>query len=172
MRLQDVLADQANYAHRIMEMAVGDCPDEIWRAQLPNAKIVSASSVYAHTVFSEDGILNGMVRGTTPVYYADGWADKIGVKMPQGSIEDGWDPQYDLATFREYAQSVYKASSAYIESASDEELERMVDTGFAGVQPVRSIFGNILLWHAATHQGEISALKGVQGIHGLVMTSH
>jgi hypothetical protein len=33
--------------------------------------------------------------------------------------------------------------------------------------PVRSLVTNILAWHVATHQGEISALKGVQGFNGL-----
>jgi hypothetical protein len=36
--------------------------------------------------------------------------------------------------------------------------------------PVQSFIANILAWHVATHQGEISALKGVHGLNGLVMT--
>jgi hypothetical protein len=36
--------------------------------------------------------------------------------------------------------------------------------------PIKAFVGNILLWHIATHQGEISALKGVRGINGLVFS--
>jgi hypothetical protein len=36
--------------------------------------------------------------------------------------------------------------------------------------PVRSFVADLLAWHVATHQGEISALKGVQGLEGLVLT--
>jgi hypothetical protein len=36
--------------------------------------------------------------------------------------------------------------------------------------PVRSPVANILAWHVATHQGEISALKDIQGFNGLDLT--
>jgi hypothetical protein len=36
--------------------------------------------------------------------------------------------------------------------------------------PVRSFVANLLAWHVATHQGEVSALKGVHGVNGLDLT--
>ena len=51
---------------------------------------------------------------------------------------------------------------------TDDDLERVVDLKFAPPMSIRSFFGNVLAWHAATHQGEVSALKGVQGVDGLV----
>jgi hypothetical protein len=45
-------------------------------ACLPGAKINCIGAIDAHTVFSEDGILNGALRGVTPVDFTGGWADK------------------------------------------------------------------------------------------------
>lgn len=156
--------------HHTLEAAVADCPAETLARKLPDSTINSIGAIYAHTVFGEDGMLNGLVRGQTPVYYAQGWAGKIGLEMPQGSMEPDWNVSLDLDLFREYAQHVYAATYQYLDTASDEDLDKIVDAGFAPPMPARSFMANLLAWHIATHQGEISALKGVQGLNGLVLT--
>jgi hypothetical protein len=135
--------------------------------KLPGSTINSVGAVYAHTIFSEDGILNGLIRGGAPVYFAGGWATKCGLEMPKGGMEPDWDVTLKLDVFRQYAAAVYRATDEYLAAASDAELDRVVDPGFAPPMPVRAMFANVLAWHAATHQGEISALKGVQGVNGL-----
>ncbi len=90
--------------------------------------------------------------------------------MPQGGLEPDWAPLMDLAPFREYAAAVYRATDEYLAQATDAELARVIDAGFAPPMPISTFVGNIMLWHVATHQGEISALKGVQGINGLDMS--
>jgi hypothetical protein len=153
-----------------MESAVGDCPPGMVSKKLPDSTVNSIGAIYAHTIFSEDGLLNGLIRGQTPVYYSGGWAEKIGVEMPQGGMDPDWDPSIDLGLFRDYAQAVYQATDTFLANATDDELEKVVDPGFAPAMPVHSVVANLLAWHAATHQGEISALKGVQGLNGLVFT--
>jgi hypothetical protein len=138
--------------------------------RLPGATITSIAAIYAHTIFGEDGLLNGMVRGETPVYYKGGWSEKIGIDMPQGGLEPDWDVNMDLGLFRKYAADVYRSTDEYLASATDAEFERIVEPGFAPPMPVSTFVGNVLVWHVATHQGEISALKGVQGMNGLDMT--
>jgi hypothetical protein len=156
--------------HGILDAAIGDCPPAVLAKQLPGAKINSIGAIYAHTIFGEDGLLNGLVRGTTPVYHAGGWAQKIGIDMPKGGLEPDWTPSLDLGLFRQYAAAVHKSTDEYLESATDADMARIVNPGFAPPMPVSAFFGNILIWHVATHQGEISALKGVQGLNGLVMS--
>lgn len=156
--------------HGTLEAAVGDCADETIARKLPGSTINSIGAIYAHTVFGEDGLLNGLVRGQTPVYFAQGWAEKVGLEMPQGAMEPDWKVSLDLGLFRQYARKVYDATYQYLDTASDEDLDKIVDAGFAPPMPARSFMANILAWHVATHQGEISALKGVQGLDGLVLT--
>jgi hypothetical protein len=156
--------------HDIMEAAIGDCPSEIVARKVPDSTVNSIGAIYAHTIFSEDGLLNGLIRGDKPVYYSGGWAEKVGVEMPKGGMEPDWLPSLDLGLFRDYARAVYHSTDAFLTNASETDLDKIVDAGFAPAMPVQSFIANILAWHVATHQGEISALKGVQGLNGLVLT--
>jgi hypothetical protein len=163
-----MLRQQMQTMHNYMETAIADCSPGVLSNRLPGATINSAGAAYAHTTFSEDGLVNGLVRGTTPVYYAQGWAQKIGIDMPKGGLEPDWDVNFDLGLFRQYAAAVYRASDEYLASVTDAELARTVDPGFMPALPISAFFADVLVWHTATHQGEISALKGVQGVNGLV----
>lgn len=168
--VRTTLREQMQVLHATLEAAIGDCPAGAVAQKLPGSTINSIGAIYAHTVFGEDGLLNGLTRGQSPVYFAGGWADKVGLEMPQGGMEPDWTVSLDLDTFRQYAQAVYQATDEYLATVSDDELDKIVDAGFAPAMPVRSFVANILAWHVATHQGEISALKGVQGLNGLVLT--
>lgn len=168
MDARTTLRQQMESLHGTLEAAIGDCAPETVAKKLPGAKINSIGAIYAHTIFGEDGLLNGLIRGSAPVYFAGGWADKIGLEMPQGSMEPDWEITLDLDVFRQYAAAVYAATDEYLANASDADFEKVVDAGFAPAMPVQSFVANILAWHVATHQGEISALKGVQGLEGLV----
>jgi hypothetical protein len=168
--VRTTLREQMQALHGTLEAAIGDCPPDTVAQKLPDSTINSIGAIYAHTVFGEDGLLNGLMRGQTPVYYAGGWADKVGLEMPQGAMEPDWNVALDIGLFRQYAQAVYQATDEYLASVTDDEFDKIVDAGFAPPMPARSFVANILAWHVATHQGEISALKGVQGLEGLVLT--
>lgn len=170
MDAKTMLREQMNALHGVLEAAIGDCPSESLTKKMPDSKINTIGAIYAHTVFSEDGMLNYMVRGQAPVYMAGGWAEKIGVAMPQGTMEPDWAVDIDLGLFRQYAAQVYEATDQYLDTVTDEELARVIEPGFAPPMPVLSFIATILAWHVGTHQGEISALKGVQGLEGLVLT--
>jgi hypothetical protein len=170
MDVKTTLREQMEALHGTLEAAVRDCPADAVARKLPGSTINSIGAIYAHTIFGEDGLLNGLVRGGKPVYFDGGWASKVGLDMPQGGMEPDWSVTLDLNLFRQYAAAVYKATDEYLQTVSDAELDRIVDPGFAPPMPVRSFIANLLAWHVATHQGEISALKGVQGFNGLDLT--
>jgi hypothetical protein len=73
----------------------------------------------------------------------------------------------NLPAFREYAKAVYRATDACIATLSDADLERKIQTGFMGERTIAFIVSNVLAWHVAEHNGEIAALKGVQGLTGV-----
>ncbi len=163
------LRRQLTAMHGFLETAMEDCPAAILNTRIPQSTINPAGAIYAHTVFVEDAFLNGVVRGQAPLYVADGWSQKLGLEMPPVTMPEGWEITIDLARFRPYASAVYAATDQYLASISDHDLDRLVDAGPAGTLPARDVIGNLMVWHVATHQGEISALKGVQGMVGLVM---
>jgi hypothetical protein len=164
------LREQMQSLLATLEAAVGDCTGETASKKLPGSTINSVGAIYAHTIFGEDGLLNGLMRGQTPVYFTGGWADKIDLEMPQGSMEPDWNISIDMDLFRQYAREVYGATYSYLGNVTETDFEKTVDAGFAPPMPARSFMANILAWHVATHQGELSALKGAQGLNGLVLT--
>jgi hypothetical protein len=168
--VKTTLREQMQSLHYTLEAAVGDCSGDTVAKKLPGSTINSIGAIYAHTIFGEDGLLNGLVRGQTPVYFTGGWAEKIGLEMPQGSLEPDWSISIDMDLFRQYAREVYAATYQYLDTVSDADFEKTIDAGFAPPMPARSFMANILAWHVATHQGEISAIKGAQGLEGLVFT--
>jgi DinB family protein len=167
---QAALRQQVAGAHDILEQTIADCSQDALDKNLPGATITSIGSIYAHLVFSEDGILHGMLQGKPPIYRGQNWASRTGVQMPEpGGFSPEWarTVRMKLPAFREYAKAVFAATDAYIGGLSDADLDRKVQTGFVGEQTVAFVIGNILAWHAAQHTGEIAALKGVQGLKGL-----
>ena len=170
MTLQAVLRQQLAGAHDLLEQTIADCPQDALDKNLPGATITSIGSIYAHLVFSEDGIVYGMLQGKPPIYRAQNWASRTNVEMPE---QPGLTPEWartvrmKLPPFREYAKAVSAATDAYVGGLSGADLDRKVQTGFVGEQTVAFVLTNILAWHAAQHTGEIAALKGVQGLKGL-----
>ena len=166
-----VLRQQLSGYHAILEQTMDDCPADALDRTLPGATIGNIASVYAHTVFSEDQILHGMLQGKPPLYRAGGWAARTNIDMPATDmLTEEWAraaKKMNLAAFREYAKAVYAASDAYVAGLAEADLDRKVDTGFVGEQTVAFVIGNVLAWHAAEHNGEIAALKGAFGLKGL-----
>ena len=170
MNAQALLQQQLAGYHDILEQTIADCQQETLDKNLPGATITSVGSVYAHVVFSEDEILHGMLQGKPALYRAENWASRTGVAPPStADFKAEWarTVKMNLPAFREYAKAVYGATDAYIAALSDADLERKVQTGFIGEQTVAFVMSNILGWHVAEHNGEIAALKGVQGLKGL-----
>ena len=104
--VKTTLRQQMQALHGTLEAAIRDCPAEVLAKKFPGSTINSVGAIYAHTIFGEDGILNGLVRGGTPVYFAGGWAPKVGLDMPKGGMEPDWAVTLDLDLFRQYAAAV------------------------------------------------------------------
>jgi len=171
MTIQAVLRQQLTGYHDILEQTIADCGQEtVDKNPGGGATITNIGSIYVHTVFSEDGILHGMLQKKPPIYKTGNWAARTNVEMPASpelTVEWGRSVKVNLPAFREYARAVYAATDAYVAALSDADLDRKVDTGFIGEQTVAFVLSNVLGWHAAEHTGEIAALKGVQGLKGL-----
>jgi hypothetical protein len=170
MRAQALLQQQLAGYHDLLEQTIADCQQETLDKNLPGATITSVGSIYAHTVFSEDEIVHGMLQGKPGLYRAQNWASRTGVEPPSTpEFKPEWarTVRMNLPAFREYAKAVYGATDAYIATLSDADLERTIQTGFMGDQTIAFIVSNVLAWHVAEHNGEIAALKGVEGLTGL-----
>jgi len=169
-----LLRDALENAHQTLEATMSDVTDEIANRPAPgNANPVGAC--YAHAVIAEDGIVNGLLRGQAPLF-AGSWAGRTGADRPMpmpGMVEGDMGEWYrtvkvDLGACREYARAVYADSEAFIASAGDDTLSRVVDMSFAGLGqlPLPVMFSIFVTGHLNNLCGEISALKGTLGLKG------
>ncbi len=170
----EVLSAALKTAHRILEITMADVTDEIANRPAPG-KANPIGSSYAHVALSEDDIVNGMLQGKPPLS-ATSWAGKTGTDKPMpmpGMVEGDLGEWYhtariDLAACRTYAQAVYAQTLSFIESADDATLRREIDLSIVGLgsMSVADILSMFVIGHAQNLCGEISAIKGVQGLRG------
>jgi hypothetical protein len=168
MNAQGAVRQQLGFWHGIGGQVMGDCGDAL-NKRLTDAKVGSIGSIYAHAVFAEDAVINGMLQGKPTLFQEQGWEAKTGVKPPEGPRQtDDWaaNVNLNLATFQEYANAVFAQTDAYLANLSDAEMERKIQ-GPIGETTVGWMVVNILATHFPGHAGEIAALKGVQGLKGL-----
>ena len=168
MELKDILKSQVAFVQEQAEGTIGDCSKEALSKTISGATIGSCAVVYAHMIFSEDGIVSGMLQGKAPIYHAQGWASKASVAMPENprmDLEWGKTINMNLPAFQAYAKAVYAATDEYLSNLSEADLSRKLQTPFG--ESTVGFMLNVLVSHPATHTGEIAALKGVQGLKGL-----
>ncbi|MGB6411445.1 MAG: DinB family protein [Candidatus Deferrimicrobiaceae bacterium] len=172
-----LLREQLKTINELLEGTVDDVTQEQahW---IPPGVAMPIGATYAHVVVSQDGVINGMLKGGAPLF-ASKYAGKTGLsEMPpdfdpeKPGLPDwsAWSRKVkvDLPAFRKYAQAVYAASDEYLATLRGKDLDRPIDLtalGF-GQSTVGFLVNNAVLGNAFTHCGEISCLKGLQGKKG------
>ncbi len=163
-----LLRAQFAQGHQWLEGTIGQLTDDqLHWCEAEGCMPISAQ--YAHTVLGEDYLVHGVVRGGKPLMMGE-WGAKLGVSEPPPMGDWGdWATRVrvDLGQLRQYAQAVYAETDAYIASLSDSDLDRQFDSsplpfGITSVATVLSIMGG----HVFMHAGEISTVKGLQGLQG------
>lgn len=163
------LRTQINAAHQIVEGTIADCTREVLD-HIPGGKAHPVGATYAHILMSEDFIVNMMLRGQTPLLMGE-WAGKTGASEPPpppGGDMFGWANRVrvDLDAARKYAQAVYANTNSYLDTLAESDLDRIVDIPGFGKEPLAFFLSIAAVIHPSNHVGEISALKGVQGMTG------
>jgi DinB family protein len=164
-----LLREQIRTAHEWLEGTMADVTAEQadW---VPPGVANPLGASYAHAVFSEDLLINGMLRGGTPLFKGE-WAGKTGQSVvhpdQDWSQYAAWvrDVRLDLPAARAYAQAVYAATDAYLAGLTPEDLDREVNL-FGGSYSVGATLANFVAGHCHDLLGEISCLKGLQGVRG------
>jgi hypothetical protein len=135
---------------------------------LPAGNAHPIGETMAHIVHSEDGIVNGMLRGQALIWQRDGWDKKLGI--PNMMMHDNKGARafkIDPKSLAAYTQAVQSSTLAWLSSLKPADLERVVDGGGdIGKMPVAGVLTMLLVGNNFAHTGEISALKGVQGARG------
>ncbi len=166
------LRGQFELSHGILEGTMDDVSAEQahWA---PPGQALPLAAHYAHIIASEDGIINGMLKGAPPLA-ATTCAGKTGLSEmpPQGFDWVQWARRVkvNLPELREYARVVYQNTDAYLATLSDDDLARPLDLSALGVgEKTVGWMLSIQVANADHHCGEISCLKGLQGAKGYPM---
>ncbi|HEX3724288.1 MAG TPA: DinB family protein [Nitrolancea sp.] len=165
-----ILRQQLKQGHDIIEQAVAGLPTEQLHHRAPGSTIQSIAVIYAHTVMSEDYLMNAKVWPRPLLFERSAWADRVGIDMiPFGSGDgDRWVASVsgcNIEALRAYADEVYRETDEYLGTLSEADLDGTIN--FVDEMSIGSYLGNIVVWHAVHHSGEICALKGVLGGRGL-----
>jgi hypothetical protein len=111
--------------------------------------------------------------GQAPLRLSAGWQERVVIASPP---ENPQDPYWDLRAAREglrvnlpalhdYARATVQALRDGVASLAPEDLERTVPTPI-GDYYLDQFLQTFVVWHIDVHCGEISALKGCQGLKG------
>ena len=167
MKAEELLRAQFQTMHQFLDMTIADCSPEVLEKKDDVWTINKIGSLYAHIILAEDAMVNGMGRGGELVLKSDGWAEKLAIDdASPRQFEQLADLPIDLEAFRQYGKAVAAATDDFLANATDEQLNKEVDSP-VGKRPFIVYLANFGLTHIAGHWGEIAALKGVQGLKGL-----
>jgi hypothetical protein len=127
--------------------------------------------IFWHYVRTEDIIIHLLLQNKKPVWNTEGWDRRFG--MDPKSQGTGMTADQAAAIrianpddFLKYANQVFQASEAYLETVKAEALDEVREFPALGKRSVAQVIGGVVLNHGAGHLGEIWYAKGLQGLKG------
>ncbi len=167
-----LLLDQLKEAHNYMNQTMEGVTNEV-AAFMPPGKANPIAGTYAHLIFSEDFFISTMIRHNQPLFETE-FKDKTGASEIQPSEWEHAYPKWlkevkvDIEQMNTYAKAVYASTEHYLASLTDEELEKEVDMSAFGMgnRKLANVLGMMIIMHTNNIMGEISVLKGIQGLKG------
>jgi hypothetical protein len=167
MNAVTALRQNIHWGLELLEMVMADVTDDQAR-WVPPGQANPIGALYAHALISMDGIVNGMLQGGAPRFgLAPG---DVGVAAPRMNLDLEWARglEPDFAALRRYKALVLADVEAYLDTLADGDLDRIVDLTQVGLgqQSVGWMLNALVAGHLNNMAGEISALKGIQGLKG------
>ena len=155
MNTTDLLQFSLGAAFDILGQVTADVTQEQadWR---PPGTANTIGSIYSHILTYVDYCVRN--------YLIEGNPQPVTVESRPGEL---WmqDVQRDLSELHAYAGEVRSTAQNWLSTVPPEDLERRELTT-AGEINVAQMLELFVIWHINAHCGEISALKGCQGLKG------
>jgi hypothetical protein len=168
-----ILLDGLRDMHGLLDKAIADMTVEQlnWRPE----RGLSAFFSLWHYVRTEDNIVNFVAQGRNTVWLEGGYDQRLG--LPRTSQGTGMTPDEavaivlrDVDVWRAYQQATWRATHAFVESLSAEDLEgRTVTIKPLGPMPLWDALWGVCLSHGFRHVGEIEYVRGLLGLGGLTI---
>jgi len=167
----EFIKSSLSFAHRALTDARNGPPEQLHF--VPEHGSHSIAWCLWHTARIEDLIINGRVRQGQPIW-DESWAERIGLPAEGfGTGQSDEEAQQvrikDMDAFIEYQEAVWNSTSEFLESATDADLEREVPAR-NGTETVGQAISLHMLGHFNGHRGEMTFLRGMQGLPPLLVT--
>ena len=165
MELLEYLRTSVKAVNDMVDTAMHDLTDEVVNFH-PGGTSNTIAQLLAHLVSGQDLLINDKIGGGRSLHET-GWAEKTGIPFERPLIwqRDAW--KLDLAGFDAYRKEVAKAAEWAFTGMKPEDLDREVSWVRGPDRPLALITLQVFVNHGMGHCGEISAIKGMQGLKGL-----
>lgn len=167
-----VLLEQLQEAHKYLTQTMDGVTNEV-AAFMPPGKANPIAGTFVHLVMSEDFFVHMLLQQKQPLFEGE-YNDKTGASEIQPTEWETAYPKWlkevkvDIDQMNAYAQAVYATTEKYVAGLSEEDLEKKIDMNMFGMgeRTVVSVISGMIILHAFSIMGEVSVLKGIQGLRG------
>lgn len=164
MEFKDYIVSALADAHRMVDIAMQDLTPEVAHFE-PGGTTNTIAQLLAHVSMGEDNAFNRVLQGGQSIIEAENWYARTGIPEGRGAIwQKGW--TLNVEALAEYREKVKASSLAYLEKLDVSSLDKDVEW-FNGPRPASNIIQVVVTNHVLGHAGEISTIKGLQGLKGL-----
>lgn len=168
MNTVSLIRSQLSVTHEWFEATMKGVTPEVAHWQ-PGGTAHPIGSLYAHAITAIDIMINMMIQGGQPMFTTT-WSGKTGISEPSfdAGLEWARNVKVNLDQARQYAQAVYASADAGLAGLSDDDLGRTIDLSEQGIGQwtLGAFLISFVIGHTRDMMGEISALKGIQGLQG------
>lgn len=153
--------------HYLYSAVVQDYSDESAAYAIPGGMVPTPLAILAHALFSED-MMVAEVAQEPLVLNSEGFGEKTGIRQPDPRMSPDWHASaFSLDGLREYADAVFARTNSFLERATAADLDREFTSPIGQPTNAAAFLASFGVVHFSEHIGELSALKGAQGIKGL-----
>jgi hypothetical protein len=147
--------------------AMQDLTDEVVCFQ-PGGTANTIAQLLAHVVTGQDLLVNDrLLAGGGTILHDSGWAAKTGIPLDRRAIWQSTEWRLNLPGFDAYRLAVAESANRLVDSLAESDLDRLAIWGRGPERPVGLLLQAVYINHGLGHCGEISAIKGMQGLKGL-----
>jgi hypothetical protein len=152
--------------HLMGDQVMDGLTDEVAHWE-PGGTTNNIAQLMAHLTSGQDRAVNVALKGEQSVFDVGGWGERTGIPVGRGAIwTKGW--RLNLDAFREYREEVNASVRAFFAAAKSSDFEGETEWGPPGtMRPRLWVLGTPATSHLRFHCGEISTIKGLQGLKGL-----
>ena len=165
MELLDYMRSAVTTVNDMVNTAMQDLDDDVVNFE-PGGTANTIAQLLAHMVSGQDLLINERIGGGKSLHES-GWSAKTGIPLDRPQIWQRETWRLDLAGFDAYRIEVAQRATALFETLQPNELDHEIQWIRGPSRTLAMTMQLIFINHGMGHCGEISAIKGMQGLKGL-----